>query len=118
MSGDYLLLKYRIVVRAYRPGERRQAPCTARLTRPDDLTYRSLIVTLLAAIVATSERVAQTSRRNAKIAEIAACLRRLAPDEIETAVAFLAGERRQGRIGSAMRCCARRAPARTPKRRR
>jgi DNA ligase-1 len=63
------------------------------------LTYRSLIVTLLADIVATSERVAQTSRRNAKIEELAACLCRLAPDEIETAVAFLAGETRQGRIG-------------------
>jgi DNA ligase 1 len=63
------------------------------------LTYRSFIVTLLADIVATSERVAQTSRRNAKIAELAACLRRLAPDEIETGVAFLAGKTRQGRIG-------------------
>ena len=56
-------------------------------------------MTLLADIVATSERVAQTSGRNTKISELAACLRRLAPDEIETGVAFLAGETRQGRSG-------------------
>ena len=56
-------------------------------------------MTLLADLVETSRRVADTPSRNAKIAELAACLRRLAPAEIEIGVAFLSGEPRQGRSG-------------------
>src|SRR2546425_946583 len=56
-------------------------------------------MTLLAELVATSRRVADTSSRNAKIAELAACLRKLAPAEIEIGVAYLSGETRQGRSG-------------------
>ena len=57
-------------------------------------------MTLLADIVATSRRVAETPARRAKIAEIATRLRALAPDEIEMGVAFLSGETRQGRSGT------------------
>ena len=56
-------------------------------------------MTSLAALVDTSDRVARTRSRNAKIAEIAALLRTLAPQEIEAAVAYLSGETRQGRSG-------------------
>jgi len=54
---------------------------------------------LLAAVVETSRRVAETSRRLEKIDLLAALLRQLQPDEIEIVVAFLAGQTRQGRIG-------------------
>src|SRR5260370_38734469 len=54
---------------------------------------------LLAAVVETSRRVAQTSRRLEKIDLLAALLRQLHPEEIEIVVAFLAGQTRQGRIG-------------------
>lgn len=53
----------------------------------------------LAAVVDASTRVAQTSGRLAKRDAIAACLRGASPDEVEIAVAYLAGEIRQGRIG-------------------
>ena len=43
--------------------------------------------------------VASTSARSAKIAAIAGLLVRLAPEEVEPAVAFLAGEPRQGKVG-------------------
>jgi len=56
-------------------------------------------MTLLADIVASSQRIQETSSRRAKIAEIAACLSRLESDEIEIGVAFLSGETRQGRSG-------------------
>ena len=56
-------------------------------------------MTLLAELVETSRRVAKTGSRNAKTAELAACLRKLAPAEIETGVAYLSGETRQGRSG-------------------
>ncbi len=56
-------------------------------------------MTLLAELAATSRRVADTPSRNAKIAELAACLRRLAPAEIEIGVGYLSGETRQGRSG-------------------
>jgi DNA ligase I, ATP-dependent (dnl1) len=66
-------------------------------------------------LVATSRRVSQTTSRNAKTAELAACLSRLSPDEIETSVAYLSGETRQGRsgIGGALLQDARRAGAAT-----
>ena len=56
-------------------------------------------MTLLADLVGTSRRVAGTPSRNAKIAELAACLRKLTPAEIEVGVAYLSGETRQGRSG-------------------
>ena len=56
-------------------------------------------MTGLAAIVDISRRVAAAGGRLAKRDAIAACLREVAPDEIEIAVAFLSGETRQGRIG-------------------
>jgi DNA ligase-1 len=54
---------------------------------------------LFADLVGTSRRVADTPSRNAKIAELADCLRRLAPEDVEIAVAYLSGEPRQGRSG-------------------
>src|SRR5437867_3105332 len=55
----------------------------------------------LAELVATSAAVAETSGRLEKIARLASILERLAPDEVEVAVAFLSGSPRQGRIGVA-----------------
>ncbi len=54
---------------------------------------------LLSTLVATSARVAETSRRLVKIDLLAALLGQLAGDEIETVVAFLSGGARQGRTG-------------------
>jgi ATP-dependent DNA ligase I len=56
-------------------------------------------VTRLADLASTSQRVANTAGRRAKIAALAALLRGLAPDEIEIAVAYLSGETRQGKLG-------------------
>jgi DNA ligase-1 len=56
-------------------------------------------VTLFADVVGTSEAVASTRSRLAKIASLAELLQRLAPDEVEAAVAWLTGGPRQGRIG-------------------
>ena len=56
-------------------------------------------MTLLANLVATSQRVGATSGRLAKIRELAGFLRSLAPDEIETGAHYLSGEIQQGRIG-------------------
>ena len=53
---------------------------------------------LLAEIVATSARVASTTKRTEKVATLVETLRRLEPDEVVPAVAFLTGEPRQGRI--------------------
>ena len=58
-------------------------------------------MTLLAQLAAASGRVSETASRRAKIAELAACLRGLAPDEIPIAIAFLSGETRQGKLGVA-----------------
>src|SRR5438034_3515541 len=57
------------------------------------------MTTSLAAVVAASASVAQTSSRLAKRDAIAACLRGAQSDEVEIAVAYLSGETRQGRIG-------------------
>jgi DNA ligase 1 len=54
---------------------------------------------LLVELVATSREVAETSSRLAKVGALASCLRRLSPEEIETGVAFLSCETRQGRLG-------------------
>ena len=47
----------------------------------------------------TSTAVAQASSRLVKIGQLATLLQRLAPEEVEIAIAFLSGEPRQGRIG-------------------
>jgi DNA ligase 1 len=54
---------------------------------------------LLRELVQTSEAVAATSGRTAKITEIAGLLRRAGPDEVPVVVAFLSGELRQRQIG-------------------
>src|SRR5215218_3911935 len=54
---------------------------------------------LLADVVVTSDAVASTRARSAKIAAIADLLGRLTPGEIDAAVGFLTGEPRQGRVG-------------------
>ncbi|PYO75388.1 MAG: ATP-dependent DNA ligase, partial [Gemmatimonadetes bacterium] len=51
---------------------------------------------LLHDLVQTSRRVAETSGRLAKIELLAGLLARTAPDEIETAIAFLSGGPPQG----------------------
>src|SRR5437899_1221886 len=50
-------------------------------------------------LVQTSRAVAQTRGRLAKTELLAALLKRAAPDEIATAIAFLSGSPRQGRVG-------------------
>jgi DNA ligase-1 len=54
---------------------------------------------LLASVVETSRRVADTSKRLEKIGLLAGLIRQLNPEEIEIVVQFLAGQTRQGRIG-------------------
>jgi DNA ligase 1 len=54
---------------------------------------------LLADVVRTSDAVASTRARNAKIAALAELLRQLTPEEIEPAVALLAGQPRQKKVG-------------------
>jgi DNA ligase-1 len=56
-------------------------------------------MTLLAAIVETSAKVASTSARLAKVRELAACLRQFEPGEIIIGVAYLSGETPQGKFG-------------------
>jgi DNA ligase-1 len=56
-------------------------------------------MTLLARLVGTSQRVGTASARRTKVREIAAFLKALPPEEIETAVHYLSGEVTQGRIG-------------------
>jgi DNA ligase-1 len=54
---------------------------------------------LLAAVVDTSRRVADTAKRLEKIDLLARLIRQLSPLEIEIVVRFLSGQTRQGRIG-------------------
>jgi DNA ligase-1 len=54
---------------------------------------------LLDEVAETSAAVAASSARLAKVELLAACLRRLEPDEVHPAVAFLSGELRQRQIG-------------------
>lgn len=56
---------------------------------------------MLAETAAVSRRVSETSSRLQKVRELAQHLRRLAPDEIPIAIAFLSGETRQGKLGVA-----------------
>jgi DNA ligase-1 len=55
-------------------------------------------VTQLAEVVRASAAVAATPSRLAKIQTIAACLRALAPEEIEIALPWLSGDLRQGKL--------------------
>jgi DNA ligase-1 len=50
-------------------------------------------------LVCTSRAVAATASRLEKIERLATLLRRIQPDEADVAVAYLAGELRQGRLG-------------------
>jgi DNA ligase-1 len=50
-------------------------------------------------IVEASRRVGETGARSVKVRHLAACLRQAEPEAIETVVALLSGEPRQGRIG-------------------
>ena len=54
---------------------------------------------LLAAVVDTSRRVANTTKRLEKIDLLARLIRQLSPLEIQIVVLFLSGQTRQGRIG-------------------
>jgi ATP-dependent DNA ligase I len=54
---------------------------------------------LLREIAGTSAAVAASPARLAKVERLAACLRRLDPDEVHPAVAYLSGELRQRQIG-------------------
>jgi DNA ligase 1 len=56
-------------------------------------------VTLLADVVAASERVAATASRSQKVAILAELLRSLEAEEVPIAVGFLSGVPRQGRVG-------------------
>ena len=61
---------------------------------------------LFAELVATSTTVGGTRSRKAKVGALAGLLRALAPAEVEPAVAWLAGEPRQGRLGAGWRTLA------------
>jgi DNA ligase-1 len=54
---------------------------------------------LLAAVVETSRRVTETTKRLEKVDLLAQLLKQLHPEEVEIVVAFLTGRTRQGRIG-------------------
>jgi DNA ligase-1 len=71
---------------------------------------------LLAELVGTSNRIANTSRRLEKTARLAELLKQLTPEEVEIAVAFLSGGARQNRIGIGYATLrdANAAPAATP----
>jgi DNA ligase 1 len=58
---------------------------------------------LLAQVVETSRRIAETSKRLQKIELLASLLGQLAPEEIEVVVAFLSGRTRQGKVGIGFR---------------
>ena len=61
--------------------------------------YSTVTDTRLGDLVATSRDVREASRRLDKVGRLAAFLRQLGAEEIETAVAFLCGALPQGRIG-------------------
>jgi DNA ligase-1 len=54
---------------------------------------------LFTELVATADAVGATSKRNEKIAHLAACLRTMSAEETAVGTAYLAGAIRQGRIG-------------------
>ncbi len=57
------------------------------------------VPTLFDDLATASEAVASTTKRNEKVATLAAVLRRLEPAEVAPAVAFLMGSLPDGRIG-------------------
>lgn len=71
---------------------------------------------LLATVVETSRRIADTTKRLEKIDLLARFIRQLGPEEIEIVVPYLSGQTRQGRtgIGYAALREARNSPAATP----
>jgi ATP-dependent DNA ligase I len=76
---------------------RSRPECSLNWGRVGSLGHNAYV--LLSDLVRTSEAVSLTSGRRVKIDEIAALLRRAAPEEIPVAVAFLSGELRQRQIG-------------------
>src|SRR2546426_9496128 len=54
---------------------------------------------LLADLVVTSGRIAATRARSEKVSLLASILKRVEPRQIDTAVAFLSGQGRQGGVG-------------------
>jgi ATP-dependent DNA ligase I len=71
----------------------------------------------LSDLVTTSAAVAGVSGRSEKTAHLADLLARLEPDDVETAIAFLSGATRQGRVGAgyaAIRSASAVAPAEQP----
>ena len=54
---------------------------------------------LLADVVETSQRIAATTKRLEKTGLLASLIKRLRPEEVEVAVAYLSGAAPQGRIG-------------------
>src|SRR5262249_36557391 len=97
---------------ADRPGIRRIGRQASRiaLLRDSLSTHKITLEPSLvqfADLVAASAAVASVSSRLEKIGRLKELLVRLAPDEIETAVAFLSGSTRQGRIGVGYRAIAR-----------
>ncbi|MGH3522704.1 MAG: ATP-dependent DNA ligase [Mycobacterium sp.] len=69
---------------------------------------------LFAEVVAASAAVGGTRSRRAKVEILAVALRALAPAEVEPVVAWLAGEPRQGRVGTGWRTLAAVAPPALP----
>ena len=67
---------------------------------------------LLDALVKTSQRVTAAAGRLAKVAELAALLRVLPPEEIGPVAHYLSGTLPQGRIGIGYRSCGPPCPAR------
>src|SRR5690606_33736537 len=61
---------------------------------------------LFAEVVATTDAVAATRSRSAKVAALADLLARLAPEEVPVVVSILGGTPRQGRIGIGWRTLA------------
>jgi ATP-dependent DNA ligase I len=74
-------------------------------------------MTLLAAIVSTSDRVGATSARKAKVRELAETLKSLDSAEIEIAVQYLSGDLPQGKVGisyAMLKAAAQTSPALEP----
>lgn len=63
----------------------------------DDVRHTGAV--LLAELASTSESVASTRSRLAKVESLAGCLRRASPGEVAIAVSYLSGELRQRRTG-------------------
>ena len=64
-----------------------------------DVEHKLVLHVLLNALVTTSDQVAATSGRLAKITLLADLLKQAGPDEIELAIAYLSGTIRQSKIG-------------------